>query len=184
VKKAFFLGLSLLFFSQLVCAVDATKFAAVKSTHGDWEVIEFPLPQGLIYRISSTSLTSKKEFLTFDFLANKNCQPNPAVMVQAFKKYEKGIDGGVLPYEYKIPGRESSIELVNITMQKGDKFAFFVFKQLTAETLLNSFSGGRLAMWIPASGDGSVKRSDNVYFSMNGVKAAYEIAKNLCLQNK
>lgn len=179
-----FIPLLLFFIINLAYGVDATKLAANKNTFGSWELIEFALPNGLIHRITTTSLISKKEFLTFDFLPNGNCQPDPAVMVQEFKGYINGLDGGMLPYEYKIPGQETSVELAKITMQKDDKFAFFVFKKLTAQRLLDSPSGGKLAMWIPASGDGKVKRSENIYFSLNGVSDAYKRAKKLCMDNR
>ena len=152
--------------------------------YGDWQVIEFAFPQGLMYRLTTTSLSSKKEFLTFDFLPKGNCQPDPAVMVQEFKSYQPGLDGGMLPYEYKLGGRDTSVELVKILMQKGDKFAFFVFKKLTLQSMLDAPADARLAMWIPASGDGTVKRSSNIYFSLNGALEAYNQGRKLCLANK
>jgi len=169
---------------NIAYGVDSTKLAVNKNTFGDWELIEFALPKGLIYRISTTSLISKKEFLTFDFLPNGKCQPDPAVMVQEFKGYVKGLDGGTLLYEYKIPNQESSVEFVKVVMQNGDKFAFFVFQKLIAQKLLDSPIDGRLAIWIPASGDGTVKRSENIYFSLKGLSAAYSQARKLCLANQ
>jgi hypothetical protein len=152
--------------------------------YGDWQVIEFAFPQGLMYRLTTTSLSSKKEFLTFDFLPTGNCQPDPAVMVKEFKSYQPGFDGGMLPYEYKVAGRGSSVEIVKILMQKGDKFAFFIFKNLTMQSLLNAPADSRLIIWMPASGDGTVKRSDNIYFSMNGAIEAYNQGRKLCLANR
>ena len=174
----------LLLIANFAYGVDATRLAANQYKFGDWEVIEFALSKGLIYRISTTSLVSKKEFLTFDFLPNGNCQPDPAIMVKEFKGYVSGLDGGMLPYEYKLPNQESSIESINVTMQQGDKFAFFAFKKLLAQRLLDAPVDGRLVMWIPASGDGSVQRSANIYFSLNGLRGAFNQARRLCQDNR
>jgi len=173
----------ILLISNFAHAVDATSNASKKNKFGDWELIEFALPKGLLYRISTTSFLSKKEYLTFDFLPNVACRPDPAVMIKEFKHYDKNLDNGMLLYEYKIPGKDSSVEIVNISMQKDDKFAFFVFQKLTAEILLDVSADGRLALWIPASADGVVKRSANLYFSLNGIRDAFNQAKKLCLHN-
>lgn len=182
--KIFTFLFAFFFISNLTYAFDATNLASIKNTYDDWSVIEFPMPKGLIYRISTTSLVSKKEHLTFDFLPNGACQAEPAVMVQELKGYEKALDGGMLPFEFKIPNQASTVDIVKTQMQKGDKFVFFAFTKLDAQKLLNSSLGGRVAMWIPPSGDGTVKRSENIYFSLNGVGAAYNQARRLCLANK
>jgi hypothetical protein len=65
-------------------------------------------------------------------------------------------------------------------MSEDDTFAFFIFKKLTAKTLLQSKDKGKLAIWIPPSGDGVIKKSGNIYFSLEGFSLAYKEAKRLC----
>ena len=74
--------------------------------------------------------------------------------------------------------------MVKTEMSEGDTFAFFPFEKLTVKTLLQSKDKGKLAIWIPASGDGIVKKSGNIYFSLEGFSLAYREAKRLCEDSK
>jgi hypothetical protein len=90
-------------------------------------------------------------------------------------------EGGIA---IKNGGHAHSIELVKTSMAKNDHFAFFAFKILTAERLLHVKEAGRLAIWIPGSGDGSVKRSSTTYFSLDGFAHAYQRAISQCAANQ
>ncbi|MDK6959770.1 hypothetical protein QP403_21345, partial [Klebsiella michiganensis] len=68
-------------------------------------------------------------------------------------------------------------------MLQGEEFAFFKFKKLSLNKLVNSGSRGNLAIWVPASGNGEVRGSSNMYFSLNGLSQAYSAAKSLCSDN-
>ena len=85
--------------------------------------------------------------------------------------------------EYKLPNQKGiTSELVKTTMTEGDEFEFLEFTKLTVKKLL--LIKGNLTIWIPASGDGDVKRSGNMYFSLDGFSTAYKEAKRSCDVNK
>ena len=85
--------------------------------------------------------------------------------------------------EYKLPTQtEATPELVKTVISEGDEFEFLEFSKLTAKTLL--LDNGNLAIWVPASGDGDVKRSENMYFPLDGFSIAYKEAKRLCDDKK
>lgn len=165
-------------------AVDATRSVTEINQSGHWRVIEFAAATQLIYRLSSTSINDARQVIVFDFVPAKDCVPTPAVMVSSLQSYNKTFDEGMLPLAYKLPGHEQSMEFVKTVMSKDDTFAFFPFEQLKAPNLLNARDRGKLAIWIPASGDGTVKRSGNIYFSLEGFSPAYLDAKRLCGDSK
>jgi hypothetical protein len=165
-------------------AFDATNSVTEISQSAHWRVIEFAATAQLIYRLSSTSINDARQVIVFDFVPAKDCVPTPAVMVSSLKSYNNNFDEGMLPLAYKLPNQEQSMEMVKTVMSKGDTFAFFSFEQLKAPKLLNAKDRGKLAIWIPASGDGTVKRSGNIYFSLEGFSPAYLGAKRLCDDSK
>jgi len=94
------------------------------------------------------------------------------------------FSGTPLVLAYKIPGETEDLEFVMGQGSADDAFAFFPFEKLTARRLYVTHSRGDLAVWIPASGDGTAKRSSNMYFSLEGFTAAYNRAKKLCMDNR
>ena len=176
--------LVVLFFGFNSYAFDATNNVTEISQNGHWRVIEFAAKTQLIYRLSSTSINDTRQSINFDFVPTKDCVPTAALMVSSLKTYNKVFDEGMLILAYKLPDQEQSIEMIKTVMSKGDTFAFFPFGKLIVPKLLNAKDRGKLAIWIPASGDGTVKRSDNIYFSLDGFTAAYEETKRLCNDNK
>ncbi len=174
--------LAILVFSSNGHAVDATKLISLNEKIDDWQMVEFALPKDLLYRVASYSINEPNSNLAFDFVA-PTCQPDGLILVRKFDSYKKSLDNGKLLMAYKIPGQEENFELVSTEMVKGDKYAFFKFSQLGANALLSQNSSGRLAIWIPQSGDGRVERGENIYFSLKGFLAAYNLAKSACEAN-
>ena len=178
------IGLSTLVSSEAAIAVDATRSATEVLRSGRWLLIEFAAREQLVYRISSQSSNSDKNYLAFDFAPSDKCVPLPAVMSSAFKAYSPALDHGNVPMSYRSPGQSESTEVTETEMAPGDSFAFFQFKGLTTALLLKSHDKGSLSVWVPGSGDGTVKRSGNIYFSLEGFTAAYQGAWKRCHDNR
>lgn len=165
-------------------AADARNIITEIAQSGRWLVIEFAAQTQLTYRLSSTSVNDTRQVVTFDFVPAESCIPTPAVMVSSMNSCSKLFDDGIFPLAYKLPGKEQSMEFVKTAMSKGDTFAFFVFEQLKAPDLLDARDKGKFAIWIPASGDGRIKRGGNIYFSLEGFSTAFLEAKKLCQDSK
>jgi hypothetical protein len=166
-------------------SADLSKSFTGETKSGDWKILEFAGQRQLIYRIGSTSVNYENNYLlTFDFVPSNNCEPTPAIMILQQSSYNPNFDDGVLFFKYKLPGLEESVDMTKTTMKQGDTFVFFQFEKLAAKTLLKPKNNGKLSIWVPASGDGSVKRSGNIYFSLNGFTNAYWKAQKLCNDNR
>ena len=105
-------------------------------------------------------------------------------MNSVMNSYNPALDEGLIPMSYRAPGQPEATEVVKTAMTPGDDVAFFQFDRLTADLLLKSRDKGSLAVWIPGSGDGSVKRSNNTYFALEGFTAAYSGARKRCNDNR
>lgn len=182
--KKIILLFSILLWPTLAQAVDATSNVTEIFTSGRWQVIEFAATKQLIYRISSLSSNTPDTNITFDFVPTRKCEPTAAVMISRQTTYSPGLDNGIVPFSYKSPGQKESTELTKTAMQRGGDFAFFSFQKLTVKTLLQSRDKGSLAVWIPSSGDGIVKRSSNIYFPLEGFTSAHERARKMCNDNR
>lgn len=165
-------------------AVDALENVTEIRQNGHWQIIEFAGGEQLMYRLSSISINKMRKHIVFDFIPSKGCLATPAVIIENLDSYEDDLNAAVLPFAYKLPSQKQAIELVKTIMSEGDTFAFFPFEKLTVTALLQSGDKGKLAVWIPASGDGTVKRSGNTYFSLDGFSLAYKVAKRLCGDNE
>lgn len=174
----------MLFFTSVAFAVDATSSATEISRSGRWLLIEFAAKQQLVYRVSSQATNSETIYIAFDFAPSEKCDPRPAVMSSIQNSYSAALDQGLVPMSYKSPGQPESAEVTKTEMTPGDDVAFYQFKGLTAHFLLKSMDKGSLAVWIPGSGDGTVKRSNNTYFSLEGFTAAYNGARRRCKENR
>jgi hypothetical protein len=171
-------------FSASSVAYDASRNATEVQRSGRWLLIEFAAKEQLVYRVTSQSTNSEDSFIAFDFAPSENCVPIPAVMSSTMKAYSTVLDQGLVPFSYRLPGQGESTELTKTEMARGDNVAFFQFKQLTAMRLLKSQDKGSLALWVPASSDGSVHRSGNIYFSLAGYSAAYQGALQRCKDSR
>ncbi len=174
--------LALFGFLTTVYAVDATKLVAIDEKIDDWQMVEFALPKGLLYKIESYSISDKNSNLAFDFIA-PSCKPDSLILVRKFDSYIKSLDSGKLLMVYRIPGQEENAEIVTTEMAKGDKYAFFKFTKLDVNALLAANHPGRLAISVPQSRDGKVARGVNIYFSLKGFVAAFNSAKSACENN-
>lgn len=176
----FFLGLLI---SHSSYAIDATKYAHREQRIGYWSLLEFLMPNQIIYRLATASINEKDINIVFDLVPSKDCIPSPAIMVLKLKSYANKSKEGVVIMEYKLPTqREVTPELVKTVISEGDEFEFLAFSKLTAKTLL--LNNGNLAIWVPENADGEVKRSGNIYFSLDGFSMAYKEAKRLCDDKK
>ena len=163
-------------------AVDASGIAKIKYEYKAWKIVEFPLPNRILYRLAADSINMTETHLTFDFI--KGCVASPAVMVKKFKTYNSLMAQGNIILQYKIPNKIEMQEIVETDMAEGDTWGFFSFKKLSTNNLLGVNEESRLAIWIPPSGDGKVERSSNFYFSLEGFNKTYDKAKELCLANQ
>ena len=167
-----------------VYAVDATSSATKTLTMGKWRVTEFAAPTQIVYRVSSDSINFPDQHVVFDFIPSRQCVPMPAVMIIKRGAYNPDLDDGRVILVHKLPTQAEVSELTKTAMQRGDTFAFFQFNELTATKLAASNDKGNLAIWVPASFDGTVKRSSNIYFSLEGSYGAIEKARVLCSSNR
>ena len=85
--------------------------------------------------------------------------------------------------EYKIPDLFQDIEIVETEMSKDDTYAFFKFKNLTADLINIANESSRLSIWVSKSGDGKIKGSSNFYFSLEGFKSVFLKANKMCKAN-
>lgn len=175
--------LSFIFFSSYSLALDGKNSVTNFSKEGDWLVTEFAMKTQILYRVSSTAINANQSNIVFDYVPSKNCKPDPAVLINEHKKYIPDLDHGMAALAYKITGQSESMEITKTVMQKNDRFAFFQFQKLTVDSLLSSNDEGKLAIWVPASFDGTVKRSSNIYFSLDGLSKANQMAVILCKKN-
>ena len=180
----FFVLLSALLATAAAFAVDATNSVTEIATSGRWLLIEFAAKQQLVYRISSQSSNTKNAYMAFDFAPSDKCEPRAAVVSLVDIPYSSAFDEGVVLMSFKAPGQSESQDLTRTAMSRGDGVAFFQFEKLTAQGLLKSGDRGSLAVWIPGSGDGTVKRSNNTYFSLDGYALAYSGARKRCIDNR
>jgi hypothetical protein len=176
--------LGMLLFTSTTYAVDATSSATEVLKSGRWLIIEFAAKQQLIYRVSSQATNSENSYLAIDFAPSRKCVPAPAVMSSIMNSYSSALNDGLIPISYRPPGQSETAEVAKTAMTPGDDVAFFQFKGLTAELLLKSRDKGSLAVWIPGSDDGSVVRTNNTYFSLDGFTAAYNGARRRCNDNR
>lgn len=164
-------------------ALDATDRMTAISQSGRWQAVKSAASKQTIYRLESTSTNNPDITIFFKFIPSNDCVPKPAVMIMQFSSHHENLGGGLIIFEYKLPSREKTAELVKTTMSDGAKSAFFSFEKLAAQPLLGADDKGRIAIWVPASGDGTVKRSEDIYFSLQGFSAAYKETKRLCGKN-
>ena len=171
-------------FTSATYALDATSSATEVLKNKRWLLIEFAAKQQLIYRVSSQATNSEDSYLAIDFAPSRKCVPAPAVMSSIMSSYNSALDDGLVPMSYRPPGQSETTEVAKTAMSPGDDVAFFQFHGLTAGLLLKSRDKGSLAVWIPGSGDDSVKRSNNTYFSLDGFTNAYIEARKRCNNNR
>ena len=183
-SRHLFILLGMFFLANTTYAVDATSSATEVLKSGRWLLIEFAAKQQLIYRVSSQATNAESSYLAIDFAPSRKCAPAAAVMSSVMNSYSPALDDGLIPMSYKSPGQPEATEVVKTAMSPGDDVAFFQFKGLTAELILKSRDKGSVAVWIPGSGDGTVKRFNNTFFSLEGFTAAYNGARKRCNDNR
>ena len=174
---------SLALSAHVAHAFDATDSMTEVTNIGKWQVAEFAARENLIYRISSDALNAPDQNIVFDVSPQLSCRPTPAVIIWKLGSYVESLDDGMVVMAYKLPKQQEHIEVTKTAMGEDGQFAFFAFEQLTAEYLLGAKDIGKLATWIPASGDGVIQRSANVYFSLEGFSRAHEMAMRACREN-
>jgi hypothetical protein len=179
------IGLSVIFILTLwiinpAYAIDATDKITKNIQIGQWQVVEFAGSEQIVYRMSSDSINTPSTNIVFDFVSSEDCLSPTATMIVNFKSYNNTFNSGAGIFAYKLHNQKEAIEVVKSVMSESDTFAFFTFEKLTAKTLLQSKDKGKLAIWIPPSGDGVIKKSGNIYFSLEGFSLAYKEAKRLC----
>lgn len=165
-------------------AVDAIDKITKNIQIGQWQVVEFAGSEQIIYRMSSDSINTPGTNIVFDFIPSKDCLSPTATMIVNFKYYNDNLNAGMSIFAYKLPKQKQAIEMVRTVMSAGDTFAFFPFEKLTVKLLLQSKDKGMLNIWIPPSGDGVIKKSGNIYFSLEGFSLAYKKANRLCEDSK
>lgn len=170
--------------SRSAYAVDAEDLVIADEKVGDWTLSEFAFSKQLVYRISSSSVNSNGWDITFDFAPADGCLPATAVLVVNFGSYVESLNNGLVSLSYQLPKQNEVHEIAKTVMGNGEAFAFFSLERLTVSYLAKAKPSARLAIWIPESGDGQVKRSSNIYFSLDGFGSAYSKARKLCEANK
>lgn len=166
-------------------AEDYTDKAVKAVKIGDWNLIEFAAEEQIIYKVATEALNQnlKETYVSFYLSTSTRCEPSTAEMNMLLGSYSETLAHGNVPMSYKIPGKKEHTEVVDTRMEKGDLFAFFKFHALTLKSLLSTDDQGNLSIWIPGSGDGTVKRSSNMYFSLQGLNLTYSTARKRCMEN-
>jgi hypothetical protein len=178
--------LILFFFMTVVAsvshAVDASNYVTNVQKIGDWELIEFALPKQIIYRLSSTAINDGNLSLNFDFKPEKNCNAGPALLIVSNAKYSKSLENGYVPISFKFTGNKNTTnDLARTSIEHGDSNLYMQLNKLTTDSLFNSSNKGKLALWISSGAE--IKGSQNIYFSVDGLKVAYEKGKASCSSN-
>jgi len=167
-----------------VFAVDAIDKATEMRKIGSWNIIEFAGAEQIIYRLSTDSIDGAPRHIVFDITPSNDCIPIPAVLIMRLVSYNSAFNGGRMPFAYKVPGQKEVFEVTKSEMSEGDLFVFFSFDKLTVSLLRRSGDKGKLAIWIPPSGDGAIERSSNIYFPLEGFSEASNKATRLCRENR
>lgn len=170
--------------SNTAFAVDASGSATEIMKSGRWFLIEFAAEQQLFYRIGSQATNLESSYIAFDFVPSEKCMPAPAVMHVIMNSYAPDLADGVVLMSYKLPGQPESTDATKTAMAPGDNVAFFQFHELTIELLQRSHDKGSVSIWVPESGDGTVKRSGNIFFSLSGFTNALNTATRRCNDNR
>lgn len=180
-----FIAVAIGFIHPALHATDYTDRAMKAVKVGDWNIVEFAADKQIIYKVATEALNQnlKETYLSFYLTTAGKCKPSPAEMSMFLGGYNDNLANGHVPFSYKIPGQKEETEVVETKMLQGEEFAFFKFQKLSLSKLMNSGSRGNLAIWVPASGDGEVRGSSNMYFSLNGLSQAYSAAKGICSDN-
>jgi hypothetical protein len=174
----------LIFTAHPTFAVDATDSATEIRKIGSWNIIEFAGAEQMIYRLTTDSIDGTPKHIVFDIAPSNDCTPTSAVLIMKFASYNPTFDEGAVPFAYKVSGQKEAMELTKSAMSEGDQFAFFSFEKLTVSLLRRSGDKGKLAVWIPPSGDGAVKRTSNIYFPLEGFSQASNKATRLCRESR
>ncbi|MSP27015.1 MAG: hypothetical protein EXR80_00815 [Methylococcales bacterium] len=183
IKFLFFI--SALWIINPAYAIDATNNITKNIQIGQWQVVEVAGSEKIMYRMSSNSINTPDTNIVFDFVPSKDCSSSvTATMIINLKSDYDTLNSGMVFFAYKLPNQKETIELVKTVMSEGDSFAFFPFEKVTVKTLLPSKEKGKLAIWVHPSGNGVVKKSGNIYFSLEGFSLAYKEAKSLCNDNR
>ena len=161
-------------------AINVTKNIQI----GQWQVVEIAGSEEIMYTVLSKSINEPDTSISFNFVPSKDCFSIAATMMMNFKFYQDDLDSGMVFLAYKLPNQNETIELVKTKMLEGNPYVSFFFEKLTVKTLLQSKDKGKLAIWVHPSGDGTVKRSKNMYFSLEGFSLAYKEAERLCNDNR
>jgi len=172
------------FITQTVTAVDYTDKISEQIKFKDWQVVEFLGATFPIYRLATTSINHNNTNIVFDFSPSNECIPSAAKMIQNLEMYKKDefSGDGLMMFAFKFPKQKTEIvELVKTFSEINNSFMFILFKKLTVESFKALNDKGRLAIWVPKGF--KIKRSNNIYFSINGFTAAYNRARELCMDN-
>jgi hypothetical protein len=164
-------------------AVDASSRLTDTMKIGRWQVMEIAADRQLIYRIGATSSNEPTMNITFDFVPMLNCAPKAATLIMQLDEYDATYDDGAFVLSYKVPGKKESTEFLQSSITQGDTWAFFNFNQLSPALLQSSNGKGSLAIWIPASGDGVIKRGSNIYFTLAGFPESFRLAQKKCRES-
>lgn len=170
-------------FIKSASAVDASDRSTSIIKSGHWQIIEFAAREQVFYRLSSDATNFDEKHLVFDFVPSKKCQPGPALMIFRQESYKPDLNGGMMPFTWKIPGQKQAVDLATTEMEEGADFAFLQLHNLTTKSISHAKDKGNLAIWVTPSGDGTVPRSDSIFFSLEGFTKAYEKAQQLCNDN-
>lgn len=175
--------LAFAFISDSSLAVDATGRITDAVKFGKWQVLEFAADSQLIYRVGATSSNAPYMHIAFDFAPMIGCKSKSAVLILKLDEYDPVYDDGAFAWSYKTPGGKESTEFVSSAMSQGDTFAFFQFNHLTPALLQRSNGKGNLSIWMPPSGDGTIKRGPNIYFPLSGLPESIRLAQKKCKES-
>ncbi|HHL2710437.1 TPA: hypothetical protein ACQ39K_001956 [Yersinia enterocolitica] len=164
---------------------DATNRVSNTLKIGNWTIVEFSLPQQLVYRIAAESkLENEKSTIFFDLSPSESCKPRKAIMTQFIGRGSQELtDLPFMPMNYKINGSTIYGDIAKTEMDNRNGFFFTAFNSLTVDKLKKEKGKGNLSVWIQPDGDGKVKVY-KMYFPLNGFNEAYNKASELCQANR
>ena len=127
-KKIYLLcSLLLSFLSSIAFAEDYSDRAANAYKVRDWYVVQFVDQKSIIYKAATEGVNKnlKDSYLSFYFSTSDRCEPSEVELNMVMGGYSTDLDGGMVPFSFKIPGGEAGTDVADSFMNKNDSFAFF-----------------------------------------------------------
>lgn len=172
----------LLVLSNAVNAIDIEDRKSNVLKYEKWFVIEFTLPNAIVYRVGAQSnLPQQQENIFFDISPLRKCKPD-SITINKFIGYKQMnlSDMPFLPVKYKISGQDTKDSVSNPEISDG--FLFTPISSIDVSELLKAKDKGNLSFWVQPPAESSIP-INKMFFPLNGFSKAYAKAIEMCKEN-